>query len=116
MAAEVKNLSAETDACTAEIDVHLRALEDRAAGIAATLAQLRHSLRTAELAAPEVRKPVQQRSLAAETSQLLQIAAEMETMAGNPAPVLVSRPAVISKPATVPQKLKVRKAAAGGRR
>jgi hypothetical protein len=110
VAAEVKNLSAETDACTAEIDVHLRALEERAAGIAATLAQLRHSLRIAELAAPEVPKPVPQRFFEAETSQLLQIAAEMETMAGNPAPVLVS------KPPKVTQKPKVRKAAAGGRR
>jgi hypothetical protein len=55
--------------------------------------------------------------LHSETQQLLRLAAEMDGMCGNPAPVLVPLVA-IQKPKvqSEQQKPKVRKAAAGGRR
>jgi hypothetical protein len=118
VAAEVKNLAAEVGACTVEIDARVKALEQRIGGIAATLAQLRHSARVHEIPLVDTTPmTVVPRSLHSETQQLLRLAAEMDGMCGNPAPVLVPLVA-IQKPKvqSEQQKPKVRKAAAGGRR
>lgn len=122
VAAEVKNLAADTSGCTAEIDTRIRALDGCVGRIAASLAQLRTAAARPDMVPVAATTALRDtRDFAAERGNLEAIAQHMESLLGRPT---LGRPSLVKpslvKPApeagkTTPKPLKARRAA-GGRR